>query len=92
MSGNIYEQTNPVSKTAVTTLIQLAAAGYEKSEEILERLGFQDEKEFNWSLGEKDQLEKLCMVTNRESRYRDSIGCAVRRLLRAYSDLCEDGL
>ena len=34
----LYERANPVSKTAVTTLAQRAAAGYEKAAEILKRL------------------------------------------------------
>ncbi len=68
MDKELYEQVNPVPKTAVATLIQLAGAGYEKSEEILRRLGFQ-KKDYAWSLGDRDELEKICMVTNRESRY-----------------------
>ena len=68
MDDKLYEQANPVSKTAVATLFQLAAAGYEKSEEILKRLDFRKE-EYSWSLGKKDELEKTCMVANRESRY-----------------------
>ena len=66
--NELYEKTSPVSKTAVATLFQLAAAGYEKSAEIAKGLGFQT-KEYAWSLGDKDELEKVCMVTNRESRY-----------------------
>ena len=31
----LYERANPVSKTAITTLAQRAAAGYEKAAEIL---------------------------------------------------------
>jgi len=34
----LFERANPVSKTAVTTLAQRAAAGYEKAAEILKRL------------------------------------------------------
>ena len=68
MDNELYEKTSPVSKTAVATLFQLAAAGYEKSAEIAKGLGFQT-KEYAWSLGDKDELEKICMVTNRESRY-----------------------
>ena len=34
----LYERANPVSKTAITTLTQRAAAGYEKAAEILKRL------------------------------------------------------
>ena len=34
----LYERANPVSKTAITTLAQRAAAGYEKAAEILKRL------------------------------------------------------
>ena len=34
----LYERANPVSKTAITTLAQRAAAGYEKADEILKRL------------------------------------------------------
>ena len=34
----LFERANPVSKTAVTTLAQRAAAGYEKAAEILRRL------------------------------------------------------
>ncbi len=34
----LFERANPVSKTAVTTLSQRAAAGYEKATEILKRL------------------------------------------------------
>ena len=34
----LFERANPVSKTAVTTLAQRAAAGYEKAVEILRRL------------------------------------------------------
>ncbi|WP_029320764.1 STAS domain-containing protein [Butyrivibrio sp. AE3004] len=34
----LFERANPVSKTAVTTLSQRAAAGYEKAAEILKRL------------------------------------------------------
>ena len=34
----LYERANPVSKTAVSTLAQRAAAGYEKAAEILKRL------------------------------------------------------
>ena len=68
MDNELYEKTNPVSKTAVATLFQLAAAGYEKSAEIAKGLGFQ-KKEYAWSLGDRDELEKICMVANRESRY-----------------------
>ena len=68
MDDKLNEQANPVSKTAAATLFQLAGAGYEKSEEILNCLGFEKE-EFSWSLGNKDELEKVCMITNRESRY-----------------------
>ena len=40
MTGDkeLYERANPVSKTAITTLAQRAAAGYEKAAEILKRL------------------------------------------------------
>ena len=31
MDNKLYERVEPVSKTAVATLIQLAGAGYEKS-------------------------------------------------------------
>ena len=34
----LYERANPVSKTAITTLAQRAAAVYEKAAEILKRL------------------------------------------------------
>ena len=66
--NELYEETSPVSKTAVATLLQLAAAGYEKAGEIAKGLGF-PEKEYAWSLGGRDELEKICMVVNRESRY-----------------------
>ena len=68
MDNKLYERVEPVSKTAVATLIQLAGAGYEKSEKILNRLGFQ-KKDYAWSLGDRDKLEKICMIANRESRY-----------------------
>ncbi len=40
MTGDkeLYERANPVSQTAVTTLAQRAAAGYEKAAEILRGL------------------------------------------------------
>ena len=68
MDSELYERSNPVPKTAVATLFQLAGAGYEKSEEILKRLGFQKD-DYAWSLGEGDELEKICLLANRESRY-----------------------
>ena len=68
MDKELYELANPVSRTAVATLIQLAAAGYEKSGEVLLRLGFHQD-EYSWSLGDADNLERICMVANRESRY-----------------------
>ena len=68
MNNELNERVNPVSKTAVATLIQLAAAGYERSAEILKRLGF-SERDYAWSLGDRDQLDKTCMVACRESRY-----------------------
>ena len=64
MKNELNERVNPVSKTAVATLIQLAAAGYERSAEILKRLGF-SERDYAWSLGDRDQLDKTCMVACR---------------------------
>ena len=54
MDKELYELANPVSRTAVATLIQLAAAGYKKSGEVLMRLGFH-QGEYSWSLWDMEE-------------------------------------
>ncbi|MCR5404028.1 MAG: hypothetical protein K6E91_09480 [Butyrivibrio sp.] len=42
----LYNQVNPTSNTAITTLIQLANAGYDQAESILEKMGVDKENVF----------------------------------------------
>lgn len=63
----LFERANPVSKTAITTLIGLAGAGYEEDAEILRRLGLRPED----YLGEHslDDVSVLCDLVIREMRH-----------------------
>lgn len=71
----LYERANPVSKTAVTTLAQRAAAGYEKAAEILKRLNVNMEYYKNtavmiderlWPVKFNNDFSILCAELDRE--------------------------
>ena len=63
----LYERANPVSKTAVTTLIHLAGAGHEEEKEIVKRLGVRME---DYTLNRSsDELFERCNLIIREIRH-----------------------
>lgn len=66
-NNELNTKVNPTSNTAITTLIMLANAGYEKATEILEQMGIEKEKVFH-EVDPKDMINRPSDIV-RELRY-----------------------